>query len=240
MNRHLFEPDYSADSMRWIEIYKHIEDHNIIYAGDKKLDKIQEEIISNKDSALAYFFSCDTNYKTYKMQEVILKSKEPKYALLFAQNIKHADIQALQNVVLESEDIKYIAKFGCNVPGADKKKIESIVAKEKNARYAHMFLKNVPNANVNKFKKTIIDSGKPRYLFELAKHLKSRREISQIEDLIIEIKSYMYIRLLAQKIPLAKLKKLEQAVLDSGNSKEIKKFAKAVRKSKLRALSILF
>lgn len=249
MNKHIFETDYSADWPRWFEIFKDIKDHHINFSSDKKLDKIQEEIIINQDAALAYFFSCDFKYKTYKMQEVILKKKEPKYALLFAQHIPHADIQALQNLVLNSDHkdkIKYICKFACFVAGADKKKLENIIAKEvskqpyKKARWAHMFIKNVPGANIDKFKNSILKSRKPRYLFELAKHVDSRREISQIENIIIKLQSYTYIRLLAQKISAANVSKLEQAVLDTGNGKEIKKFARAVKKSKIRNLSILF
>ena len=58
--------------------------------------------------------------------------------------------------------------------------------------------------------------------------------IKKIEKILIESKSYMYIRLLASKIKLADTEKLEQAILDSNDSEEIKKFAKAVKKSKIK------
>jgi hypothetical protein len=41
-------------------------------------------------------------------------------------------------------------------------------------------------------------------------------------------------RLFAEKIKLANLEKIEQAVLDSDDLNEIKKFAKYVKKSKMK------
>lgn len=237
-----FEKDYATD---WV-------DFNIKYGKDliknnsSIFDKIQKEIIESKNVAHACFFACDTNYLTYKMQEIILKSNNLKYIVLFARCVKNADIKALQKAILESsspERIKYLCKFACQISGSNKKKIENILAKEvtgKLARYAHMFVKNVKGADINKFKKTIIESGKPRYLYWLAKHLKTRREIALIEKLIINAQSFLYIRLMAQHIPKANLNKLEQFVLDSGNVKQIKKFAKSVKQSKSRHLTILF
>lgn len=240
MNKHLFDTDYGADFMRWLLIYKSVQKHKINYENDKNLNKIQEDIINNKDAALAFFFSFDFNYQLHKMQDVILKTKEPKYALLFAQCIVGADIQALQNIVISSNNIKYICKFACDVEGADFKKIENIIIRSGIPKYAHAFLKHIPSANVNKLKEIIFNSKKPKYLFELAKHVKTAEELAQIEDLIIKIGSFRYMRLLAQKNKLANVAKLEQAILDSGNAEEIKKFAKAVKKSKLNNLTILF
>jgi hypothetical protein len=240
MQYHIFSSDYSYDYLRWIELYKPLQDHKIAFDHDLKLDLIQANIIRDKDTALAYFFAAYTNYKTYKMQEIILKSNDPKYALLFAQNVMGADIQALQQLVIKSGDIKYICNFGCFVPGADQKLIENIIAKEGKAKQAHMMLKYVPGASVNQFRRIIMASRRPRYLFQLARLTSSRRAIAKIEDILIELKSFTYIRLMAKKIKLANVKKLEQAVLDFGNVKEIKKFARAVKNTKMRDLALLF
>ena len=94
-------------------------------------------------------------------------------------------------------------------------------------------------ANVSEFKQIIIESGKPKYLFELAKRLTAREEVEQIEDLIIQSKSLTYMRLFAEKIKLADVEKIEQAVLDSENSEEIKKFSKYVRKSSMKKFLLL-
>lgn len=240
MNKYLFESDYSADSLRWIKKCEEKnlkpfsfyikEDENIL----NKLEILQNEIITSNDSALAYFFACDFPYKIYRMQKVILDRKDAKYALLFAQNIKHCDVKALQNIVINSKKIKYICKFACFVKGADRKPLEALIIKSKNVKYAHMYLKHVKNSDVTKFKKIIISSKKPRYLFELAKHLDDKKEISLLEDLIIKTGSFTYMRLFAEKIKSANVEKIEQAVLESENVIEIKKFAKYVKKSKMK------
>jgi len=97
-----------------------------------------------------------------------------------------------------------------------------------------MYLKHVKGSDTSKFKQIIIDSGKPRYLFELAKHLTTDSDIEMIEDLIIKSNSFTYMRLFAEKIKKANVEKLEQAVLATDNGPEIKKFAKYVRKSKMK------
>jgi len=89
------------------------------------------------------------------------------------------------------------------------------------------------------FKDNEFSSGKPSYLFELAKHLKSQKEIEKLEDLIIESNSFTYMRLFAEKIKTANVDKLEQAVLATNNNEEIKKFAKYVKKSKMKQFLLL-
>lgn len=228
---------YWKDSFRWMEIQREIA---YIPHNSSILDEIQSQIITNKDSGLAYFFAYHFDYKRHKMQDVVLQAKNPKYAFIFAQNIPNADIQALQDVIIKSKNMTYITKFACFVPDADKKKIECLILKEGTARCAHMFIKHIDDIDFPKFKQIIFKSQKPRYLFELAKHLTSRRDIARIEDIIIKLRSFTYIRLLAQKVRLANVFKLEQAVIETANVKEIKKFARVVKKSKMRHLSALF
>jgi hypothetical protein len=230
MNKYLFESDFSADSLRWLQ---KCEAFNKEKSED--LEKLQNEIILTNDSALAYFFATEfPHHKPYLMQKVVLDTKDAKYAFLFAQNIRNAAIPSLQKVVIESRKIKYICKFACFVKGAERKPLESIILKSKNVKYAHMFLKHVKGSDVAKFKDVILASGKPRYLFELAKHTKDQKELSHIEDMIIASRSFTYMRLLAEKIKLANVEKIEQAVLDTDNVSEIKKFAKYVRRSKMK------
>lgn len=230
MNKYMYESDYSSDSLRWLNKLSSKSNLN----NPEELEKLQKEIIETGDSALAYFFAIEFAYKTYLMQKVVLDKKDAKYAFIFAQNVPNADVKALQNIVIDSKKIKYITKFACFVKQADRKQLESIIVKSKNVKYAHMFLKHVKGADASKFKTIIINSGKPRYLFELAKHLTSPDDISLIEDLIIEAKSFTYMRLMAEKIKRANVEKLEQAVLATDNGSEIKKFAKYVRKSKMK------
>jgi hypothetical protein len=239
MNKYLFETDFSEDSLRWIKIVdgKNLKIHKSKIdktSHIEELEKIQNEIIQSNDSALAYFCACDFPYKTYRMQKVVLDKKDPKYAFLFAQNIPGCDVKALQNVVVLSKKTKYISKFACFVKDADVAALEQLILKSKNVKYCHMYVKHVNGADINKFKKIILNSKKPRYLYALAKHTTSLTELSLIEDLLIEVKSFTYMRMMAEKIKNANVDKLEQAILDSENSKEIKKFAKYVKKSKMK------
>ena len=233
MNKYLFENDYSADSLRWI---KKVEEKNLQQSQNNmaELELVQNEIIETNDSALAYFFTCEYPYKPYRMQKVILDNKDPKYSYLFAQNIRNADIKALQKIVVDSKKTKYICKFACFVQGSDLKPLEALIIKSKNVKYAHMYIKHIENANINKFKEIIISSKKPRYLFELAKHLQDIKDLELIEDLIIESGSFTYMRLLADKIKKINVDKIEQAILAMNNIEEIKRFAKNVKKSKMK------
>ncbi len=226
----MYDSDYSVDSLRWLHKIMEMPHDDL-----RVLEDLQTEIIENNDSAFAYFFAAEFGkYKPHKMQSVILGKKDPKYAFIFAQTIPNADIRALQNVVMESKKIKYVTKFACFIRNADKKPLEDLIIKSKNVKYAHMYLKHVKTADVKKFKNIILESGKPRYLFELAKHLTVDSEITMVEDLIIKLKSFTYMRLFAEKIKKADVDKIEQAVLATDNGPEIQKFAKYVRKSKMK------
>ena len=219
--------------------------HKINYGGDSKLDEIQEAIIKIQSSAYACAFASSFNYKTYKMQEVILKNKDLKYIVLFARYVKGADIKALQKIILNSplkNRIKYLCEFARFVPGADIKKIEKIVvhitAQNKNlAQAAYLFLKEIKSGAL---KKIILSFGKSHQLYWLAQQTSSRKDIAYIEKLLIKQKNFTHIRLMAQHIKLANIPKLEQFVLESGNVKEIRRFAKAVKDSKSRHFAILF
>ena len=245
MSKYLFDNDYGADSLKWIKLFEEKQNKLFIYNinqlsyNTEELELFQEQIIKQNDSALAYFFAFEFSYKRYRMQKIILDNKNPKYAYLFAQNIENADIKALQKIVIDSNKIKYICKFACFVNNADIKSLESIILKSNSVKYAHMYLKHVKMADVEKFKSIILQSKKPRYLFELAKHVNNLTDLSIIEDLIIASKSCTYIRLLAAKIKKANVEKLEQAILDLENTIEIKRFAKSVKKSKMKNFLVL-
>ena len=240
MSKYLFENDYSADSLRWMRLLEEKQLKENAYSKNdagfnfEDLEKIQNDIINTKDVALAYFFAAQFAYKSYRMQKIILDQKDAKYACVFAQNIKDCDVKALQKIVVDSKKIKYICKFACFVKLAERKSLESIILKTKNVKYAHMYLKYVKGSDVYKFKKIILDSGKPRYLFELAKHLTTFKDIIMVQDLIIKTGSFTYMRLFAEKIKQANVNKIEQAILDTNNTAEIKKFAKYVRRSKMK------
>jgi hypothetical protein len=225
----IFKRDYSHDYFAWLHAYEQIN-----FDKKQNLDKLQAKILQDKNAAFACFFAMSVNHKNYLMQKIVLESKISKYALLFAEKVDNADIKSLQEIVLASKNLKYISRFGCFVDKSDKKRIEKIIIREKNPRFAHMCLKHMKGANINKLKPIILTSKKPRYLYELAKHSTSKSEITKIENAIIASKCFTYIRLFADKIKQANVDKLEQFVIDNGSPEQIKKFAKYVRRSKMK------
>lgn len=232
MTGYLPDNDYSQDSLRWGQLLR---DKQLkTNPSHEDLDKLQDDIIKEADSALAYFFAERFLYKSFRMQKVILDKKVAKYAFMFAQHIPNADIKALQNIVVESKKIKYITHFACFVKSADHELLKDLIIDSGKVKYAHMYLKHVKGANVNDFKEVIINSGKPRYLFELAKHFDNPEDITRIEGCIIASGSFTYMRLFAEKIKLANVEKIEQVVLDSNNSEEMQRFARYVRRSRMK------
>src|SRR5271166_86901 len=196
-----YDGDLSPDYLRWFDKIMDMMGYSIKEKQDfiknrQELDKLQKEILLEKDVAFAYFFASEFRYQTHLMQKLILDKKNAKYAFFFALHIENADIKALQSVVAESKKAEYITKFACFVKNADRRYLERFI---KNAKYATMYLKHAKDADPNKFKDIILRSGKPSYLFELAKRLTSPEEISQIEDLIIQSNSFTYMRLFAEK-----------------------------------------
>jgi len=237
-----YDSDLNSDYLRWFaktmdRIGISTSEKRDFKNNYKELDKLQKEILIEKDAALAYFFAVEFGYQTHLMQKLILERKSTKYAFHFALNVSHADIKALQSVIANSNKTEYITKFACFIPGANRKLLEPLIIEAGEPKYAHMYLKYVKGSkgsNLTKLKEIIMESGKPSYLFELAKHLTSLQEIEQIEDLIIQSNSFTYMRLFAEKVKNANVEKIERAVLASDNSEEIKKFAKYVKKSRMK------
>lgn len=228
MSKRIHEIDCSSDYLRWIN-----KTSELNLKTPKGLDAFQKEIIEANDSAFAYFFAFEFDYKSYLMQKVILTGQNIKYVFFFAQNINNADIKTLQSIITLSDKIEFITKFACFVKGANKKLLQKHIIRSRNVKYIHMFMKHNKNVNIKIFKDIIIKSGKPRYLFELAKSITNLEEIGQIEDLIIKSECFTYMRLFAQKIKQANVEKIENAVIALGNDEELKKFARFVKKSKM-------
>lgn len=220
--------DFGEDYLRWMRTCERVRNFSTV-----ELESMQDEIVKNNDSALAYFFASDFGYKSYKMQKVILDNKNPQYAFLFAKNIHNSDSKALQNLIFDSKNIKYIAKFACFIHNSDYKKAQKLLLNSKNIKYISLFLKHCKNADYKSLKNIIIKSGKPKYLLQLAKKCKLKKDITVIQNLIIKSGSSRYIRLFAQFIKLADQAKLEEAIIELGDICEIKKFAKMVKRSKL-------
>lgn len=227
--------EYSTDYSKWITTVSQY----------KSLDKLQDHIVESKEPDLAYFFALEYPlHKTYRMRKVILDGKggaqqAHKYAYLFALNVPGADIKALRKIVQNAGNMSVIADFACNIQGANYRALEKRIILSNEAKFASRLLKTSLAKDVGGLKAVIIRSKKPRYLFGLATRSTSPKETNRLQGLIIESGSFTYMRMFAEQIEGADVEKIEQAVLDSGNSKEIEKFAKYVRASKMRKFLVV-
>jgi hypothetical protein len=236
---HIFENDFSNDFFRWLKFCESKKISHLIQVSPSQLEYIQNEILQSKDYQLAYFFALEFSFQNHKMQKLILDCNDPKYAFIFALNIKNADIKSLQKIVLDSKNIKYICKFACFIPSSYLPSLEKFILSAKNPRYAYLLIKNNKRVSFNKYKQLILNSDNPLYLFELAKNLNNIKDITFIEDKLISLKAYRYIRLMAAKFKNCNIEKLEKAILESNNVEEIKKFAKSVKKSSIKQFLLI-
>ena len=231
-----FQKDFADDFWLWSKVYEEFKNH-IPFTNDPQLDHLQQKIIIDQNAAFAFFCAYYFNYRSHLMQKVIIDTQNVKYAYAFSKFVRNADIKALQEIVLQSHKIKYICWFG-TINGSDRRKIEKIIIQSNKAQYAYAWLKQGKVYHFDQIKDILIRSQKPQYLLEIAKRVKSKKELRQLENLIIESGSLNYIRLFAQ-LPNANIKRLEQVILDSGNAAMIKKFALTVKGSKLKNFVIL-
>lgn len=210
----IFVPDaeYNTNHLRWLDIVSTYQS-----PSTHILDRWRQEIISNQDAALAYFFALDfPHHKPHRSRRVVLETANEKYAFVFCLHIKNADLKALLDVIVSSNNIKIITRCIC-------------------------FLPNIHHKDFTRLKNAILNSGKPRYLFELAKILppNKKSDIHKIQQILLRTKSLTYLRLFAEQIEGADIEVIEQVFLDSQDTKEIKKFARSIKKSKMRAFLLL-
>ncbi len=223
-----------------LEELLNIKNRKSLISYSKKLIKY---VLDSNDPLLAFRLALELdflNIQTTKLQNLIINSGDARYILKFAREIKKVDIKKLQTAIVKYGNILQIAKFGCFVRGAQRKPIEELITKSDSAKSAYIFLRFVKFANVNNLKSIILRSKRPRYLFLLAKKTKNKKELEQIQNLIINSSSLMYVRLFAVHIKNADIKKLEDRIISSKNVVEMKRFARAVKDSRLNKLSILF
>lgn len=235
-------PEYYRDLFNFQELFPTLP----IPIGSENntvLDLLQEEITRTQNPIQAAFLAYITGYRTYRMQSVILSSKDIKYALFFARYIPGANLQSLQKVLLQDKRLKYLCKFALTVPGANIKQIEKIVLRESQKKLSHpafLLLQHSKGSHFKEFRKLILRSGSPSFLYWLALQKPTPKELRQIERLLLQTGNFAFIRRFAQNVEGANIQKLEEFVLNSGNVIEIKAFAKAVKSAKSRGLSILF
>jgi hypothetical protein len=237
----------------WPDGYFSVALGNLLLIKDKKLlikeARLLEKYVINADNIyLAFRLATELgnlNLKIGKLENFVINFKKndyfhPIWLYRFARNVKGANIKKIQSAMIASHDINYIAEFGCFVKGADKELIQDIIIKRNNPKAAYLYLSYNKFCDVEKLKPIVFKSKRPRYLYALAKRTTNKKDIPLIEELILKGGSWMYIRLFAQFIPGADIRKCEDAVIASGSVEQMRKFAKAVKSPRLEKLSLLF
>jgi hypothetical protein len=183
------------------------------------------KVLETNDPSLAYHYAKFIGREKSKMQSIILASNNPRYATLFAMDVPNADIKSLQALVIKANKPTYLVHFAALVPAANHRALLAAVVKS-NSSAATGWLKFVSSSAVKTLQPLILASDNPTHLLELAHHLKGTsadcKTIRKIEDFLIGGGYVKECRVLAQ-LPLANKKRLEKAVVKSGNANEIKK-----------------
>lgn len=236
---------YDSGFMTRIKNLDLIKNKGIFRKEARALEKIA---IEENNPFMAYILAYrlhSKNIRTSKLENVICKYagrgwyRSPFYIILYAINIRGANILKLQSAILKKGRIQDIAEFGAKVKGADKILIENKIVQSNNPAAAYIYLTKVKSCNINKLKPILMRTKRPRYLYALAKVLKNKKELDQIQDKIIAANSDMYVRLYAQHIPSADIQRLEDRMVKSRNIVEMKRFAAAIKSERIEKMLLL-
>lgn len=211
-----------------------------------KVKQLEDFVIRQNNPSLIYrlAYELDSNdYKITRLENAIVKTIDHRssyYILRFARELKGANIKKLQNALINNGNIVQVARFGCIIPGADKDFIEHFIVQSNNAKAAYYFLRYAGRSNTNRLKPIILKSKRPRYLYALAFLTHDKEEFNQIQDLIINSNSFMYMRLLAKHMKNADVDRIVNRIIASGNVVEMKRLHNMIKSDRLEKLSALF
>ena len=205
--------------------------------------KLEQYVYSTNNPFLAFRLALeldDRGYKTSRLEQFVIKSRDNNYILRFARFIKRANIQRLQDAIIKGGSVLHIAKFGCWVRGSNKALIEDIIVEHEHPKSAYLLIKYIKSANINRLKGIILRSKRPRYLYALALRLKNKEELDYIQEQIIGSSSNLYVRLFAKHIPSANIEKLEERIIATRDIDEMRRFARSVKSERIEKLCLLF
>lgn len=183
-------------------------------------------------------------YSTVKLEDYIIKlSKNSKfnerYLLTVPMNVGQANINKFEKAVIDSKNAELMAEFSCFVHGCNDKLLEDLVLSLRIPRASYLFLSFAgATCQIDKHKEVLISSKKSRYLYKCAQISSNTEEFSRIEDLILNNKSNLYIRLLAS-LPNSDKEKIENKIISTANFEEIKKLYKVTKSLRLAKYVIL-
>ena len=217
-----------------------IKDNKEFIATARKLERF---ILKQNNPLATYRLAIQLSsrgFSTKRLERHIIAIADPKWLVRFAQNIPRCSTGLIEQSLLKLDcEPFHLAMFAIAVAGSNKELLERLVIKSGNPKAAYICLRYLKHPSVNKIKKILIQSGKPRYLFALACKLKRKKDITLIEDLIIESGNATYQRLFAKHIKSANVERLEAAVIASGSIKQIRAFAMELKTKRALRYSVL-
>lgn len=209
---------------------------------NKKIKELEDLAFDNNNIYLALRLAFEFQYyelPTKRIQNFIIKYKNPRMIYRFAHGIDGADTEKLQEAIIETGNIEEIARFGCFVAKADKERIGDIIATANNAKAVYLYHCFCKSYSFEKLKHITIKSKRPRYLYQLAKLTTDESDLKIIEELILKGTSLMYCRLYAKYIKGADVKALEDKVIRSKDINQIRAFAKEIQSANRARMMML-
>ena len=128
-----------------------IVDNGVIKNVEKLRKDLEIVVIKSKNPEFAYLYARDIPGANINvLEKVVLEAKNPYYSCEFASDIPNANIDKHQNVVINSKDAQTAYRFALYVEKADIKTLENIVIKSQDAKLIFNFRENIEYANVKK------------------------------------------------------------------------------------------
>ncbi len=130
--------------------------------------------IAESSPELAYELACIVDNGVIKnverlrmdLEKVVIKSKNPEFAYLYARDIPGANIEMLEKVVLDAKNPYYSCEFASDIPNANTQKHQEIVIKSKDVQMAYRFALYVDNADLGPLENMVIKSQDPKLIYK--------------------------------------------------------------------------
>lgn len=201
--------------------------------------KMQKAIIDLQKAEYAqkmaeHFSHKDENFSIKELEDCVIQYGTPGEFVLFAQEVKGADVTRLVKKLLESNDFEWIIYAG-NIPGVDFNLLVNKIIESKDPYYIHKFASNFRNKpiDINKLEKSLLDlvgstfkeedkKNLAKYIFMFANTFQDFNiNLEKLENALIQLNDFDYIYKFLKNIKNANRDKLLSVVLSLKNEMEI-------------------
>lgn len=90
------------------------------------------------------------DHQLEKLQEAIVKTKNPKYIYTFAKAVKGANIEKLTDAIISTNSAEYIYRFALYVEGANIEKLQDAIIKSNIPQCTYQFAEQVKGADIER------------------------------------------------------------------------------------------